>query len=262
MKVIWIIGALLLFGICAACYWFDDIYHVCFESYRTGNHGEFGDKYGALNTLFTGWAFVAAGSAYWVQYNALQEAKRQTAIVREQNMDAACFELLNYLETRKKAIGDQQPFDWIKRVYELQHFPEKHVTDLQESGTWYRSIILWLDRVINMFPDDPQLQKQYIDSVLLSLSINEQRCLKCYSCCADGITFQKDENIQQTVQKYKDYLRSFIKTRQNKDKIEQNLQSFFDDESLDLQYIPCNSEDHSNVYYLRVQVKKINHYTP
>lgn len=236
MKVIWIIGALLLFGICAACYWFDDIYHVCFESYRTGNHGEFGDKYGALNTLFTGWAFVAAGSAYWVQYNALQEAKRQTAIVREQNMDAACFELLNYLETRKKAIGEskakQQPFDWLEQLYKDKQWVNDYITKLQKCGTWYRIVMSWIDRVVTAFPNDKELQKKYVDNLLLSLSINEQRCLKCYSHCADDVDYNNDD-ILNKIQKIKYKLRPFLQNNAQADSIQRLLKAFFKDNTVE-----------------------------
>jgi|ERR1041385_1912829 hypothetical protein len=51
------------------------------------NQGPFGDSFGALNTLFTGWAFVAVVATLVQQSHQIEEAKRDIALERRMDQD-------------------------------------------------------------------------------------------------------------------------------------------------------------------------------
>lgn len=198
----------------------------------------------ALNTLFTGLAFAAAGAAYWTQRSSLKEVKKQTVIAREQNMDAACFEYLNYLERRKLAIDEsgnsKQPFNWLKNAYN-KNFGKLKEDDcrtlLQNSGTWYRTIMLWLDRVVTAYPNEQKKRTRYANMLLSNLSLDEQRCLQLYAYCAKDISYEKlddKDSLHRIVtflkeNKLKNAIHSFLeKNNKHHNKIKLLLTEFFE----------------------------------
>ncbi len=180
-----------------------------------------------LDTLFTGLAFAGAFAAYRTQHHVLEASRKQTRLSQEQNMDVACFEYLKYLEVRKSAISmldkgelknikgkqirlkKKNPFDYInfcRRKYQLllkegssdekkkAYYLQDIKKQLREMGTWYRIIMLWLERVVITYRRNPPLRRQYVTTFLLSLSKNERQCLKLYSHVSGFTTYTNKEN--------------------------------------------------------------------
>lgn len=205
------------------------------------------DNYETLNTLFTGLAFWGAYMAYRTQNEALTESEKQTAIAREQNMDAACFEYLNYLESRKLAIDEsgnnRQPFNWLRYLYRKEYDEDSLRDDLtknkllfERAGTWYRTVMLWLDRVVTAYPNDPELCTRYTDMLLDSLSVDEQRCIECYAYCTGDATsvHPVDEDRLTIIKNNTDQfaLRAFLEKHPRKVQIQTLLSDFFENRSL------------------------------